>query len=231
MRPRPWIILTAMAPIWGCAAVEVPLESSDTGSLNSGLVVVQPPTKDSSVLTADTAQGEVEFDGPTLVARATAQPSVGPAPLTVYFGATDSTGSSDRAQWSFGDGAEAVGERVRHTYTRSGSYTAKVQLEDRFGQFSQAVVPVQVDPPICPNVGEHQVLGNVQYEGIDEASGLVDSRQNPGVLWVHNDSGDGPSLYALTHSGEHLGVWELEDGSARDWEDLAIGQCWFLFLW
>jgi hypothetical protein len=65
--------------------------------------------------------------------------------------------------------------------------------------------------------------GVVQHAPLREASGLVASRRHPGVLWSHNDSGDGPRLFALTTSGEHLGVFTLDGADARDWEDLAIG--------
>ena len=37
-----------------------------------------------------------------------------------------------------------------------------------------------------------------------ESSGLAVSRTQPGVLWSHNDSGDGPNLYAIDMSGRLL---------------------------
>ena len=65
--------------------------------------------------------------------------------------------------------------------------------------------------------------GVVQHDPLLEISGLVASRAHPGVLWAHNDSGDGPRLYALTTSGTHLGAFTLDGAEARDWEDVAIG--------
>ncbi|HNR32538.1 MAG TPA: hypothetical protein PKI11_16735, partial [Candidatus Hydrogenedentes bacterium] len=62
-----------------------------------------------------------------------------------------------------------------------------------------------------------------QWPALTEISGLLDSRQNPGVFWVHNDSGDAPRLYALSHTGEHLGVYLLDGAGAVDWEDIAFG--------
>ncbi len=63
-------------------------------------------------------------------------------------------------------------------------------------------------------------------EAITEASGLVASRRLAGVLWLHNDSGDGPFLYAIRASdGASLGRWEVTGARARDWEDIAIGPC------
>lgn len=58
---------------------------------------------------------------------------------------------------------------------------------------------------------------------ITEASGIVASRRNPGVLWVHNDSGDAPRLFALDTNANLLGICPIVDAKARDWEDIAIG--------
>jgi len=65
--------------------------------------------------------------------------------------------------------------------------------------------------------------GNVAFTGVTEASGIVESRKNPGVLWVNNDSGDGPKLYAMTKDGKHLGVFTFQGAQAVDWEDIATG--------
>ncbi len=58
-----------------------------------------------------------------------------------------------------------------------------------------------------------------------ESSGLAISRTQPGVLWSHNDSGDGPSLYAIDISGKLLGVFRVSGAMARDWEDISSGPC------
>jgi hypothetical protein len=58
---------------------------------------------------------------------------------------------------------------------------------------------------------------------LDEVSGLAQSRTNPGVFWVHNDSGDAPRVYAVSRSGAWLGSYTLAGAAAVDWEDMAIG--------
>jgi hypothetical protein len=58
---------------------------------------------------------------------------------------------------------------------------------------------------------------------LDEVSGLAQSRTNPGVFWVHNDSGDEPRVYAVSRSGALLGSYTLARATAIDWEDMAIG--------
>ncbi len=63
----------------------------------------------------------------------------------------------------------------------------------------------------------------VQTPLINEASGLVASRHNPGVIWVHNDSGDVGRLFALDTQARLLGICTIVGAEARDWEDIAIG--------
>jgi len=68
-----------------------------------------------------------------------------------------------------------------------------------------------------------QKVGQIRSLLITEASGLVVSRSNPGVLWVHNDSGDGPFVYAINPTGDLLAVYTVTGAQARDWEDIALG--------
>lgn len=159
---------------------------------------------------------------PTAVA--TADVTQGEIPLTVTFGAGDSVVPAGVATlaWDLGDGELATGEEVVHTYLASGEHTAVLTVTDLAGVSAQATVVLSVQPATCPVLGEGVQVGTVAHDEIDEVSGVVESRRNPGVLWVHNDSGDGPHLYALTPAGTHLGVYTLADTPSGDWEDLAI---------
>ncbi len=58
-----------------------------------------------------------------------------------------------------------------------------------------------------------------------ETSGVATSRRHSGVLWTHNDSGDGADLFAIDMSGRILARYRLEDAGSRDWEDIALGPC------
>ena len=58
---------------------------------------------------------------------------------------------------------------------------------------------------------------------LDEVSGLAQSRTNPDVFWIHNDSGDQPRVYAVNRDGALLGSYTLAGATAIDWEDMAIG--------
>ncbi|MGH7521832.1 MAG: hypothetical protein ACREMI_11185 [Gemmatimonadales bacterium] len=58
-----------------------------------------------------------------------------------------------------------------------------------------------------------------------ESSGVAISRADPDVLWSHNDSGDGPYLYATDRRGTDRGRLHVSGAFAIDWEDMASGPC------
>src|SRR5262245_1156570 len=66
-------------------------------------------------------------------------------------------------------------------------------------------------------------LTDLKNRSVNESSGIVASRRNSNLFWTHNDSGDGPFIYAFDRGGNHLGVWRVAGATARDWEDIAIG--------
>lgn len=74
-----------------------------------------------------------------------------------------------------------------------------------------------------PRFADAVALGNVNTYDIWEASGLIASRQNPGVLWTHNDSGYPGTVFALSTNGTLLARWTLPSVFSGDFEDLAIG--------
>jgi hypothetical protein len=67
------------------------------------------------------------------------------------------------------------------------------------------------------------LLANLDNPEIDESSGLAASRHNAGILWTHNDSGDGPFLYAIDRQGRALANFTVAGAEAVDWEDMAAG--------
>ncbi len=74
-----------------------------------------------------------------------------------------------------------------------------------------------------PAFGVRVDLGELKHPSIREASGLAASRSNRNVLWTHNDSGDRNRVYALSTTGQHLGIYEIPGCPAGDWEDIAVG--------
>jgi hypothetical protein len=66
-------------------------------------------------------------------------------------------------------------------------------------------------------------IATLEDRRITESSGVVASRRNPGLFWTHNDSGDGPFVYAFDRAGRSHGTWRVEGAKAFDWEDIAAG--------
>ncbi len=89
-----------------------------------------------------------------------------------------------------------------------------------------SVTPTLVIPDgraVCDLYSTIEVTGAVESPELVEASGLTHSRTTPGVMWSHNDSRDGPRLYALGTDGSDLGIFEIPNAFAFDWEDIAAG--------
>ncbi len=64
----------------------------------------------------------------------------------------------------------------------------------------------------------------VPLPGLTEASGLAASRNVPGRLWSHNDSGQ-PVVFALDSRGGVSGQVRVTGATVEDWEGLAVGPC------
>ncbi|MGD9560725.1 MAG: hypothetical protein AB7F88_01155 [Pyrinomonadaceae bacterium] len=81
---------------------------------------------------------------------------------------------------------------------------------------------------------EPQTAGRVESSEINESSGLVASQCQPDTLWTHNDSEEGPYLFALDGKGKGLGTWKVAETENVDWEDMGLykdpeGNC-FLYI-
>jgi hypothetical protein len=75
------------------------------------------------------------------------------------------------------------------------------------------------------------VVGRIASKEITESSGLAVSQCQENVLWTHNDSGDGPYVFAMDRTGTHLGTWKVANAENLDWEDMApykdaTGKCY-----
>lgn len=84
------------------------------------------------------------------------------------------------------------------------------------------------------NYDAPQITGTIKTAEIIESSGVVNSRCNENVLWIHNDSGDGSYIYALDKQGAKLGKFRVSGAKHIDWEDIATfknpaGEC-FLYI-
>lgn len=94
---------------------------------------------------------------------------------------------------------------------------------DTFSSTDSAVPELQTSPG-CEHYGQPSPLSPLP-DGLQEVSGLAMSRI-PGILWMHNDSGSGPRLYAVqVSSGSLLATVTLPLEYAYDWEDMSAGPC------
>jgi hypothetical protein len=59
---------------------------------------------------------------------------------------------------------------------------------------------------------------------VDEASGIADSRANPGTIWTQQDSGNPPELILLNHQGQLVRKIPVKGFGNRDWEDMALAR-------
>jgi len=79
-------------------------------------------------------------------------------------------------------------------------------------------------PPFsCPTYAAAASVGKINTSAINETSGLAVSASNPGVLWLHNDSGDTPRVFAISTTAKLLGEYALSGAKAVDWEDMTLG--------
>jgi len=72
-----------------------------------------------------------------------------------------------------------------------------------------------------PVGGGATLTGVSTNSDLDEVSGMAASRVQPGRLWLHDDSGNPPRLFAISPHATDLGTWTVEDAGKVDWEDIA----------
>ena len=78
---------------------------------------------------------------------------------------------------------------------------------------------------VCATPAEPETVAVVRSSDLDEISGIAESRAQPGVYFVHNDSGDTARFFAIDGTGALRGTYVLDGVTAVDWEDSALGPC------
>lgn len=77
----------------------------------------------------------------------TSSTGAGNAPLTVAFNGSSSTATNTplvKYSWVFGDGSQATGATVSHTFTTAGTYYTELTVEDSLGLIDKATTPIVV---------------------------------------------------------------------------------------
>lgn len=80
-----------------------------------------------------------------------------------------------------------------------------------------------VEASPCLDFSTPRVVGDIDLGALDQLSGLVASRTQPGVLFAHEDSTGAALVYALDANGHTLAAFTLAGAPSTDWEDIAVG--------
>ena len=78
------------------------------------------------------------------------------------------------------------------------------------------------DQPGAPAFAATPQQFSVDAAKVKEASGIADSKANPGYMWVEEDGGNQPALFLLKHDGTISKTIFLEGTANRDWEDISV---------
>ncbi|MFD9123951.1 hypothetical protein [Kitasatospora sp. NPDC059571] len=102
----------------------------------------------------------------------------------------------------------------------------------RRGAAAAAALLLVLGPAALPAAAaEHpERLFTIHDRRITESSGLAASRAHPGVYWTHNDSDDGPYVYAVDAEGRTLATVTLRGVKPRDAEAISLGPDGQLYL-
>lgn len=60
---------------------------------------------------------------------------------------------------------------------------------------------------------------------LKEISGIAVSYKNPGLIWVHNDSGGEAALFGIGFDGKIIAKLTLKDAVNTDWEAMSLSKC------
>ena len=87
---------------------------------------------------------------------------------------------------------------------------------------AEAERPALMEPVAEAACTDARMIGRLP--DLPEASGLALSRNQPGVVWAHNDSGQ-PVIFAVGTDGALRARVKVAGAEVDDWEDIAAGPC------
>jgi glucose/arabinose dehydrogenase len=150
---------------------------------------------------------EIEYSPGNLapIARATATPKSGDAPLQVAFhgsGSSDPDGDPLNYDWDFGDGTpHSSQDDPEHVYADAGNYTATLVVDDGRGRTRKATVQIAAgNTPPSPIISE-PAPGATYREGLPvHLSGSATDPQD-GAL-----GGSALAWNVIAHHGDHIHI-------------------------
>ncbi len=139
-------------------------------------------------------------------------PSVtsGVAPLTVSFAAERTGGrSAFDFNWSFGDGVDATGQSVSHSFTQGGSYTVTLHASDSGGRTAVDSVVIEVtgnDPPLI--AVSAVPTGGIAPLDVDLRCEVAQGEGPFSFVWQFGD-GHAASVQHPEHTFDEPGVYSV----------------------
>lgn len=83
-----------------------------------------------------------------------------------------------------------------------------------------------------PAAGDARVSGLMLDSQLSEISGLAVSNRHDDTLWMHDDGGNPPRLFAVDRDGGRVATFRVEGVPKTDWEDIAAfradGRDWLM---
>jgi len=164
------------------------------------------------------------------VARITAEPTNGVAPLRVLFDGRSSTapdGGTLTYSWEFGDGATSTSAQPEHTYT-SGSYTARLTVTAPGGATASETVSISAgNTPPRPRISAPS--DGSSYRGgqmVGLSGGAGDDQQGelsgPALQWEVKTIHRGHTHPGATPSGAEAGFTAPDDHDADSHVEITL---------
>ena len=139
----------------------------------------------------------------------------GIAPLVVHFdgtGSFDPDGAIRRYEWDFGDGDEAVGAQIEHTYSDAGAFEAILTVTDQRGGHSSASVEIDVRATNALPVAAFSVYPSPTFPGQGVQFGAGASYDPDGEIvsyeWAYGDGATGRGKL-VWHQYSALGTYNI----------------------
>ncbi|HYF51878.1 MAG TPA: PKD domain-containing protein [Planctomycetota bacterium] len=150
------------------------------------------------------------------VARITASPSTGPAPLTVSLsgtGSTDVDGTIVSYAWSFGDGGTGSGASTSRTYP-AGTYTVTLTVTDNAGATASTTQMITATTPVTGYVGHWKLDEGSGTSAADSSGNNNTGTVNGGATWAAGKVGGALSFDGIDDHVAVANAAVLEVGKA-----------------
>ena len=159
-------------------------------------------------------QGAGSLPQADLTAHITALPTSGPAPLTVFVSAAQSSSPSGQivsVRWAFAGRAQADTMDANHTFTDPGRYTIRLTVTDAAEQQATSAVDVRVQGGPASAVMQMDVESGPAPLGV-QFDGTASGAEDDSILDYFWDFGDGETARNATprHTFRFAGTYTVQ---------------------